>query len=71
MDYDVFYDNLWGNLISTSDISLDFREKNKEFIDSITFTFFNECMRSNVHEDVASRFIKNMFSLIRDYNIKL
>jgi hypothetical protein len=61
LEYDDFYRLVWGNYISEYDVSLQYRENNKDFIYFITFSFWRKYQTQNVHESVYAESIKLFF----------
>jgi len=62
LDYEDFYGQIWGYFISESDVSYDYREKNIDFIRTLTFSFFKEYEKNNVHVQVYGKAMKVFFN---------
>ena len=62
LDYEDFYRQIWEYYISESDVSYDYREKNIDFIRTVTFSFFKEYERNNVHVQVYGKAMKVFFN---------
>lgn len=62
LDYEEFYNRVWNYLISESDVSYDYREKNQDFIRTLTFSVFREYEKHNINEAVYAKLLKMFFS---------
>ena len=62
LDYEDFYRQIWEYFINESDVSYDYREKNIDFIRTVTFSFFKEYERNNVHVQVYGKTMKVFFN---------
>jgi len=61
LEYTEFYNLLWGYYINETDVSIDYRLKNKEFINMVTFSLWNKYKSKNISEAVYAESIKIFF----------
>ena len=62
LDYEDFYLQIWNYFITESDVSFDYREKNTDFIRTLTFFFFFQYEKNNVNVVVYGKVLKIFFS---------
>lgn len=62
LDYEDFYLQIWSYFITESDVSFDYREKNTDFIRTLTFSFYKEYEKNNVNVAVYGKVLKIFFS---------
>ena len=62
LDYEDFYLQIWSYFITESDVSFDYREKNIDFIRTLTFSFYKEYEKNNVNVTVYGKVLKIFFS---------
>jgi hypothetical protein len=62
LNYEDFYDRIWNYFISESDVSFDYREKNQDFLRTVTFSMYREYEKHNINELVYAKLLKTFFS---------
>jgi len=60
-DYDEFYSLIWGYYLQPSDVSYDYRELHTDFIRNLTFGFYRDYEKNNVHISVYAKAMKTVF----------
>lgn len=68
LKYEEFYNRIWNVYISESDVSLDYREQNADFIRIITFSFWKKYTSKNVSDSVYGEVVKIFFTNMFLYN---
>ena len=71
LEYEDFYNFIWRDYISQSDVSYKYREENQEFIRHLTYSMFRKYETKNVNEVVYAEVIKVFFKDLFDYQPSL
>lgn len=61
LDYDDFYHRIWNEYIGFTDVSLNYRRDNSEFIKAVTFSLWRKYKAKNVSELVYAESLKIFF----------
>lgn len=61
LSYEDFYEYIWTNYVTESDVSFEYREQNQDFIRLLTFSAYNKYITKNVHEAVYGEMFKQFF----------
>jgi len=62
LSYEDFYNRVWNYYISESDVSYDYRERNQDFIRTVTFSTYREYEKYNTSEIVYAKMLKILFN---------
>lgn len=62
LEYEDFFNLVWGYYINESDVSFDYRERNQDFIRMLTFSAYQKYQKNNVHESIFGEMIKLFFT---------
>ena len=62
ISYEDFYNLVWNYYITYSDVSKKYREKNQDFLRTLTFSLYREYQKHNVHEAVYAKNLKLFFN---------
>ena len=61
MSYEDFYHIIWAECINENDVSFEYRQRNREFINNLTFSIWGSAQGKNVHESIYADNIKRFF----------